>query len=294
MINVLILDDEYRVFETLKNEVLKDEEIFNLRYAKNKTELFQILNNSEDDFLPHICLFDIELGDGKDSSNGIMVACEVLKKHKNMPIIFITNHHNEQYWDEVKKMGIPPAHFVSKGLTEDNLFTIKNPKHFIELIEESIVNKTSETQYLLLSNRKIGIVTDQAGTIPVEYDFYNKEDVLYIIGTDDIAHIYTAKSLNDKKELGHYILTTSAARVYKQLQRFYNCFLSCGKRGSIVFNAEKIKNLKMTGNEYSITFEGDIQLEAPNRGSYTKNDIVSKIKDKLKSEGMLLATKPSK
>ena len=287
LIKVLLLDDDIRVFNKLQGEVLvnNDDFTFFLRYAKTKKEVFQILRDRNNDFYPDICLFDINLNSKED---GIDIAAIVLKKHQ-FPIIFLTNHPDEFYWDKVSQIGIPPSHFVAKGITEDNKFTIKNKKHFLELIENTIINSRTKIDFLLFSNKKIGIPTLN-GNKPIKYDFYRKEEILYIIGKDGVGYIYVTGRFTKKGELEPYSFSTSGARIYKQLQRFYDCFLACGRRDSIIFNAEKIKSIEHGGDYTSLTFEDGLKLVTPPNTDL--ESIISNIKKKLKNENMLLGTRP--
>jgi two-component system response regulator LytT len=65
---------------------------------------------------PDICLLDIELG---GTRNGINLAEEIRKYDAQVPIIYLTSHFSEDYYDRCKHTY--PSSFLNKGCTLLNL-----------------------------------------------------------------------------------------------------------------------------------------------------------------------------
>lgn len=105
-----------------------------LKIVDNAKEALELLKNSQ----PDVLLVDIKI---KGDMNGIDFAKQV-KKHYQLPIIFITSYTSDNFFNEAKAS--KPAAYLNKPYTESDL------KHAIELAvlsKEQIVSvKTSEDE----------------------------------------------------------------------------------------------------------------------------------------------------
>ena len=105
---VLLLDDD-KSFLKLVEITLRDIGIRHLCL----TTSYQEAVTAWQQFKPSICLLDIELkGHAK---NGIDVARHLREQDPYLPIVFMTSHFEDDYYEEVKSIG--PSRFMNKEIS---------------------------------------------------------------------------------------------------------------------------------------------------------------------------------
>lgn len=107
-IKILTLDDQPSYLQLL-SLVLKDIGLKHIRIAESYNQALSVFA----DFKPDICLLDIELARGQ--KNGIEVALAIREKDAAIPIIFLTSHFQDDFYEQVKE--IRPSSFMNKELS---------------------------------------------------------------------------------------------------------------------------------------------------------------------------------
>ena len=122
---ILIVDDN-RTTASVMKLYLKQFGYNVVGIATNGRESIEKANN----LTPDLVLMDIKLGEGMDGID----AAEVISKHLNILIVFVTAHANDNILSRAKLS--EPAGFINKPLREKNLKTtielaltkVKKPK----------------------------------------------------------------------------------------------------------------------------------------------------------------------
>lgn len=107
-IKLLLLDDQPSYLQLL-SLVLQDIGVEHICTTKSYEEALRAFS----DFEPDICLLDIELDRGQ--KNGIDVALAIREQDDTIPIIFLTSHFQDDFYEQVRK--VRPSSFMNKELS---------------------------------------------------------------------------------------------------------------------------------------------------------------------------------
>jgi DNA-binding LytR/AlgR family response regulator len=107
-IKLLLLDDQDTYLQLL-SIVLKDIGVEHIALARSYQEVLSVY----DDFDPDICLLDIELDRGQKT--GVDVALAIRQQDSTIPIIFLTSHFQDDFYEKVKV--VRPSSFMNKELS---------------------------------------------------------------------------------------------------------------------------------------------------------------------------------
>lgn len=127
-LSILMVDDG-RDSLFLLQYMLEELGFHRLHPCQSFAEALQAFNTKS----PDLCLLDIELGGIK---NGINLAEEIRKYDARIPIIYLTSHFSEDYYDRCRHTN--PSSFLNKGCTLLNL------KYAIEL---AYINRNEQVSH---------------------------------------------------------------------------------------------------------------------------------------------------
>ena len=94
-IQILVVEDN-EAFAQLIRILLQDTGLSKIQIASSFEEGLEQFDINT----PDICIFDIDLG--KNKKTGIQLAEKVRETHPGLPIIFLTSHYTEEYYELCK------------------------------------------------------------------------------------------------------------------------------------------------------------------------------------------------
>lgn len=229
-ISVLIVEDQLLVAKDLKNK-LED----------HNFDVLPTIDNGEDaieaaiKYSPDLIIMDIRLAGELD---GIETA-SIIKKKQNIPIIYLSDHIDENTVDRAKKTF--PANYLSKP------YKIQDVLRALELAFFNS-RSTLPTQSESRLKDRIFIRTDRQSSEMIPYD-----DILYV----QADRSYTAVITSKKK----YILSNSLTKVIDQFK--HPDFMKIHR--SYVINIRHITsvegNIVRLGSDYTVQMSNQYRNE---------------------------------
>lgn len=114
-IKLLILDDQTSYLELIKL-ILMDIGVQHFCLVNNYEEALRAFS----DFKPDACFLDIELVRGQ--KNGVAVATAIRKQDRDIPIVFLTSHFQDDFYKQVRPLR--PSGFMNKELSNLKLLQV--------------------------------------------------------------------------------------------------------------------------------------------------------------------------
>jgi DNA-binding LytR/AlgR family response regulator len=163
-ISILVVEDEFIIAEDIRNQLNK------IGYkvtgiAKSYNKAIDLLNAQT----PDLALIDIKLKGIKD---GIDLAA-IIKKHYNLPVVFLTSHADKLTVNRVKK--VLPEGYLVKPFERDDLYTA------IEIAISNFVKKTSPATH--------GNIFDEGSQVIKDSIFVRKDHLLVKIKFNELKWI---------------------------------------------------------------------------------------------------------
>lgn len=127
-------------------------------------------------YTPDVCIFDIELG--KNKKSGIQLAEKIRESNGAIPIIFLTSHYSEEYYEQCKHTR--PSCFMSKEISHFKLQ---------QAIDLALLHAGTQVHPVPSSTEKTPYVSHTNF-------FFKVGDIYKSIPVKDIAYFFADQKLN--------------------------------------------------------------------------------------------------
>lgn len=172
-IKVLIVEDQdgFAQLIQLMLEELKLEQIYKAHTMGKAWALFE-------EERPDLCLIDIELSEKKQE--GIILAEQIRKVAPALPIIFLTEHYNEEMYERCRH--VSPSSFMNKELSRLKLY---------QAVDLAMMNSLQVSQQAPSQEEQAHTSETKAPWIDNQHFFFKVGDVYKHIAVKDIAFFYS-------------------------------------------------------------------------------------------------------
>lgn len=205
-------------------------------------EKFWVANNFDTGFRlfqaedPDLCILDIELEAGENT--GIKLAERIREKKASVPIIYMTSHYNEDYYQ--KTQHTRPSGFMSKEVSQFKLeVAIDSAMLIYDTPQEETGQPSSETR----TNKPLVIASNQF--------FFKVGDLYKSIPIKDIKYFYADQKLTYARVGNRNFPTNVQLKVLED--EFRNTFARIHK--SYLINIEFAESINP--RESTITLGGE-------------------------------------
>lgn len=171
-IKVLLVDDQ-AAFVSLITLLLHEIDIMDVQVAQNAQQGIARYKAHN----PDICLLDIDLGKGQPS--GIDLADEIRALNPQVPIIFLTSHYSDDYYEKVRH--IRPSSFMNKELSKLKLY---------QSIDLALMQASAKATSPVVQTPPIYF-----HSAPSEHLFFKIGDAFKQININEVSYFYSKDKL---------------------------------------------------------------------------------------------------